>query len=140
MSGWTIAGAVISGLLLVWLSPVAVLWIAARQEARVVDLRDMVRLAPDLVRLLHRLARDRDLPRGVRIRLGAVLLYLAIPVDLVPDFIPFVGYADDVVIVALVLRSVIRCAGPEAVERHWPGTPAGLAAVRRLAGHASRVP
>ncbi|WP_327434808.1 YkvA family protein [Streptomyces sp. NBC_01236] len=55
-------------------------------------------------------------------------------VDLVPDFIPVLGYADDAIVVAAVLRSVVRHAGPDALARHWPGTPDGLAAVRRLAG------
>lgn len=132
---WTVAGAVVGGILLLWLALVLAMWFAARREARLVNLRDMLRLVPDLVRLLHRLARDPSVPRGARIRLGALLVYLAVPFDLVPDFIPVVGYADDVVLVALVLRSVVRSAGPEAVRRHWPGTPEGLIAVMRLANH-----
>ena len=62
------------------------------------------------------------------------MAYLALPIDLVPDFIPVLGYADDAIVVALVLRSVVRGAGPQALKRHWPGTPGRLAAVRRLAG------
>jgi len=68
------------------------------------------------------------------VRLVLLLGYLASPVDLVPDFIPVIGYADDAVIVALVLRSVTRRAGPEALARHWPGSPEGLALIGRLAG------
>ena len=67
-------------------------------------------------------------------RLGLLLGYLLCPVDLVPDVIPVLGYADDVVVVAWALRSVVRRAGGEALTRHWPGEPAGLAVVRRLAG------
>ena len=66
-------------------------------------------------------------------RLWLLLAYLAFPIDLVPDFIPVIGYADDVVIVAAVLRSVVRRAGPQAVRRHWPGTHDGLEALWRLA-------
>jgi uncharacterized membrane protein YkvA (DUF1232 family) len=55
-------------------------------------------------------------------------------VDLVPDVVPVLGYADDVVVVALALRSVVRAAGAPAVQRAWPGGPAGLAVVQRLAG------
>jgi uncharacterized membrane protein YkvA (DUF1232 family) len=54
--------------------------------------------------------------------------------DLVPDFLPVIGYADDGVVVALILRSVIRSAGPEPLRRHWPGTPAGLLTIERLTG------
>ncbi len=67
-------------------------------------------------------------------RLWLLFTYLAIPVDLVPDFIPVIGYADDAIIVAWVLRSVVRRAGPEAVRRHLPGTEDGLAVLWRVAG------
>lgn len=77
------------------------------------------------VRLLPRLAADRSLPRAVRVRLALLLAYLACPIDLVPDFLPVVGYADDAIIVSAVLRSVVRHAGVRAIERHWPGTQDG---------------
>lgn len=67
------------------------------------------------------------------VKLGLLLVYLASPIDLVPDFVPIIGYADDVVVVALVLRSVVRSAGVEPLHRHWRGTPAGLAVIERLA-------
>jgi uncharacterized membrane protein YkvA (DUF1232 family) len=89
---------------------------------------------PDLVRLLRRLAGDPALPRGVRVRLGLLLAYLAMPFDVIPDFIPVLGYADDVIIVVAVLRSTVRAAGLPAVRRHWPGTDDGFAALTRLAG------
>jgi uncharacterized membrane protein YkvA (DUF1232 family) len=92
------------------------------------------RLLPDVLRLIRRLAADPDLPRGVRIRLGALLVYLALPVDLIPDFIPVLGYADDAIIVTAVLRSVVRRAGIGAVRAHWPGTDDGFAALARLTG------
>jgi uncharacterized membrane protein YkvA (DUF1232 family) len=97
-------------------------------------LAEALRLLPDLLRLIGRLARDRALPRGVRVRLWLLLAYLASPIDLIPDFVPVVGYADDAIIVALTLRSVARRAGWGAVRRHWPGTPEGLAALSRLTG------
>jgi uncharacterized membrane protein YkvA (DUF1232 family) len=122
---------VVAGLLVLWIALVAVLWLTKPDELR---LRDAVRLLPDLMRLLKRLAGDEALPRGVRVRLWLLLGYLAMPIDLVPDFIPVLGYADDAVVVAIALRSVTRRAGADALHRHWPGTPDGLAAVRRLAG------
>jgi uncharacterized membrane protein YkvA (DUF1232 family) len=68
------------------------------------------------------------------VRLGLLVGYLLLPVDLVPDVLPVIGYADDAVVVALALRSVVRVAGAGAIAAHWPGTPAGLAVVHRLAG------
>jgi uncharacterized membrane protein YkvA (DUF1232 family) len=123
--------AVVAGLVLVELVLVVVLWRLAPDRGRI---RESLRLLPDVVRLMSRLARDETLPVGVRVRLWALLAYLALPIDLVPDFIPVVGYADDAILVAATLRSVARTAGTPALTRHWPGTPQGLAAVRRLAG------
>jgi uncharacterized membrane protein YkvA (DUF1232 family) len=97
-------------------------------------LREALRLLPDLLRLLRGLAADSDVPRGARVRLALLLGYLAIPFDLVPDFVPVLGYADDAIIASLVLRSVVRRAGAPLVRRHWPGTDDGLAAVARLTG------
>ncbi|ONI92447.1 hypothetical protein ALI22I_04135 [Saccharothrix sp. ALI-22-I] len=91
-----------------------------------------VRLLPDVLRLVARLARDPRVPRSARVRLWLLLAYLALPFDLVPDFIPVLGYADDAILVSWVLRSVIRTTGPDLVAEHWPGTPDGLAVVRRL--------
>ncbi|SDC88940.1 Uncharacterized membrane protein YkvA, DUF1232 family [Geodermatophilus telluris] len=127
---WTLL-AVAGGLVLCWAVLVAVLWWRRPEETR---LRDLLRLLPDVLRLVRRLAGDRTLPRGVRVRLWLLVLYLASPVDLVPDVVPVLGYADDAVVTVLVLRSVVRRAGPEALARHWPGTPEGLAALRRAAG------
>lgn len=95
-------------------------------------LGEAVRILPDLLRLLRRLAADRTLPAGVRIRLWLLMAYLASPIDLIPDFIPVIGYADDAIIATAVLRSVVRHAGLDAVKAHWPGTPDGFAALARL--------
>jgi uncharacterized membrane protein YkvA (DUF1232 family) len=95
---------------------------------------ETLRLLPDLLRLLRRVAADTDAPRVVRVRLWLLLGYLAVPIDLVPDFVPVLGYADDAIIVALVLRSVARRAGARIINRHWPGTDDGLAALARLTG------
>jgi uncharacterized membrane protein YkvA (DUF1232 family) len=131
-SWWQLALSILAGLALVWLLLVGALLVAARRAPDRTTLTDVLRLLPDVVRLLRRLAADPTLPRGVRWRLWLLLGYLVLPVDLVPDFLPVIGYADDALVVALVLRSVTRVAGPEALDRHWPGTPEGLAAVRRL--------
>ncbi len=128
-SGWDVALGVVGGLLLVWVSLVVALWFALPDRT---TLRGLLRLLPDVLRLVRRLAADRDLPRGARVRLWLLLGYLALPFDLVPDAVPVLGYADDAVVVALVLRSVARRAGRDALERSWPGTPDGFAAVLAL--------
>lgn len=120
-----------AALLLAWLALVIVLAIACPRGGL---LREAARLLPDLLRLVRRLAADPTLPRGVRIRLGLLLAYLAVPIDLIPDFIPVLGYADDAIIVTAVLRGVVRRAGVDAVRAHWPGTDDGFAAVTRIAG------
>jgi uncharacterized membrane protein YkvA (DUF1232 family) len=131
MDWWRLLIAVAGGLLLLWLLLLALLWRARTDE---LTARDALRLLPHVVRLVRRLAADGSLPRGVRIRLWLLLGYLLMPIDLVPDFIPVLGYADDVVVVAWALRSVVRRAGADALARHWPGQPAGLTVVTRLAG------
>jgi uncharacterized membrane protein YkvA (DUF1232 family) len=96
-------------------------------------LREAMRILPDTIGLLRRLATDRSVGVGVRVRLWLLFAYLANPIDLIPDFVPVLGYADDAIIVAAVLRSVVRRAGPDAIRRNWPGTAEGLAIVWRLA-------
>jgi uncharacterized membrane protein YkvA (DUF1232 family) len=125
----TVVASVLGGLVLAWVVLVVVL---ARMAPGRIGARDMLRLLPDVLRLVGRLARDPALPRSVRVRLWLLLAYLASPIDLIPDFLPVIGYADDAVIVALVLRSVVRRAGTEAITRHWPGTDDGLAILLRV--------
>ena len=130
VSWWQVVLSVLSALVVVWLVLIVVLWVAGRR----ISVTEAVRLGPDVVRLVARLSRDPELPRGVRWRLWSLLGYLVLPIDLVPDFLPVIGYADDALVVAIVLRSVVRAAGPGALTRHWPGSDEGLAVVRRLAG------
>jgi uncharacterized membrane protein YkvA (DUF1232 family) len=120
-----------AALLLAWLALLITLALAGPKGGL---LKEALRLLPDLLRLLRRLATDTSLPRGVRVRLWLLLGYLAVPIDLVPDFVPVLGYADDAIVVTWVLRSVVRRAGPEPVRRHWPGSPDGLGALWRLCG------
>ncbi|WGW11277.1 YkvA family protein [Saxibacter everestensis] len=125
---------VLGGLLLVYVVMLLMLWLYARKHPETITMKDALRLLPDLLRLVRRLAADKSLPAGVRARLFALLIYLILPIDLVPDFLPVIGYADDAIVVAWILRSVIRRAGVAPVRRHWPGTPEGLRVILTLAG------
>ncbi|MGO4385134.1 YkvA family protein [Specibacter sp. RAF43] len=131
---WQTLLGILAGLVAVYVALLVALWVYARRHPDTVGMKDALRLLPDLLRVLHRLAGDRTLPRSVRIKLALLLAYLLSPLDLVPDFLPVIGYADDVIVVAVILRSVIRSAGPGPLRRHWPGTPAGLRTIERLAG------
>jgi uncharacterized membrane protein YkvA (DUF1232 family) len=140
MTWWQPVLGVLAGLAVAYGALVVGLLVSARRHPETLGLRDVLRLLPDLLRLVRALTADREVPRGVRVRLVLLLAYLVSPVDLVPDVVPVLGYADDVLVVALVLRSVVRRAGADAIRRHWTGTEQGLAAVERLAGLRTHLP
>lgn len=97
------------------------------------DARALAGFVPDCVVLFRRLLADQRVPRRHRLLLVATVGYLAMPFDLVPDFIPVAGQLDDLIVVALVLRAVARGGGPELLQEHWPGPVASLTLITRLA-------
>ena len=126
---WLIASA---GLALAFsLSFVATLIIVGRREAA----QAVARFVPDCIVLIRRLLADPRVPRRKKAVLVGLVAYLALPFDLVPDFIPIAGYLDDAVIVALVLCYVLRGSNRGLIERHWPGPQESLRLILRLAGH-----
>jgi uncharacterized membrane protein YkvA (DUF1232 family) len=118
-----------AALLLSWLALIVALAIRRPKGSL---LKEALRLLPDLLRLLKRLTTDRTLPVGVRVRVSLLFVYLALPIDIIPDFVPVLGYADDAIIVILVLRSVCRRVSVEALRAAWPGSDDGFAALQRL--------
>jgi uncharacterized membrane protein YkvA (DUF1232 family) len=93
---------------------------------------ELLRVYPDLVRLLASLSRDHRVGRAVRWRLLVALVYNAQPFNLIPDFVPVIGFADNVVVIAWAVRSAIRTSGPAVVLSNWSGSGAGFALVCRL--------
>ncbi len=87
---------------------------------------------PDCIVLFKRLIGDSRMPRSRKLLLVLLLGYLSLPFDLVPDFIPIAGQLDDVVIVVLVLRSVLKSVGEDDVRRHWPGPKTSINRVLML--------
>ena len=108
---------------------VVALVVAGRRQ----DARALAGLIPDCIVLFRRVLTDPRVPRRRKLLLAALIGYLAMPIDLVPDFIPVAGQLDDAIIVALVLRAVLRADGPELLLEHWPGPLASLNAVSRFA-------
>jgi uncharacterized membrane protein YkvA (DUF1232 family) len=96
-------------------------------------LRELLWLGPHLVRLIAGLAGDPRVPRRTKAMLAAVLVYLASPVDLVPDLIPLLGYLDDALLVAIVLDGLLNYVDRDVLLEHWPGDPARLDRVCRVA-------
>ena len=109
---------------------VAALIAAGRRE----DARALAGFIPDCLVLVGRLARDPRISRPRRVVLFGVLGYLALPIDLVPDFLPGIGQLDDAVLLGLALRLVVHGGGTELVRAAWPGPEASLTLVLRAAG------
>ncbi|HEY8989605.1 MAG TPA: DUF1232 domain-containing protein [Candidatus Limnocylindrales bacterium] len=105
-----------------WLLLVAALWLMRPRDVR---LGELVRLVPDLLRLVRSLLADGSVPGRVRIALIGLLAYLINPIDLIPEFIPVLGPLDDVIVAILVLRYVRRRLGDDELRRRWPGTADG---------------
>jgi uncharacterized membrane protein YkvA (DUF1232 family) len=125
--GWTLVG--VGLLVAIYAAFVAWLYVLGRRE----DARALAGFIPDCIVLVTRLSRDPRVPRRRKLLLLGLIGYLALPFDLVPDFIPVAGQLDDAVIVALVLRSLVRSSGEELVREHWPGPEQSLALILRLA-------
>jgi uncharacterized membrane protein YkvA (DUF1232 family) len=117
---------VVAGVLVVYAAFVVTLIVAGRRPSA----RDVVRFIPDCVVLVGRLLRDPRVPRRHKLLLGALVGYLALPFDLVPDFIPVAGYLDDALLVALTLRAVMRGTGGGLLREHWPGPESSLSLLR----------
>jgi uncharacterized membrane protein YkvA (DUF1232 family) len=120
------AGIALIGL---WLGAVIVLfWLGRKTLAR-----ELITLLPNLVRLFRGLLRDQRVPRSSKAWLLIGAVWLASPIDLIPEFLPGIGGIDDAVVAALVLRHLVRRAGPEVVRDHWHGDPRTIAAILRAA-------
>ncbi len=130
MPSWQAIVLVAGGLLVAWAALVGAFLLAGRRA----DAAAAATLIPDCLVLVRRLLGDPRLARRHKLLLGGLLLYLALPFDLVPDVIPVAGQLDDVLAVLLVLRVVAGGAGRELIAEHWPGPERTRAVVLRLAG------
>jgi uncharacterized membrane protein YkvA (DUF1232 family) len=96
-------------------------------------MKELLKALPNLARLLARVVGDPLLPRAAKIALAAAMVYLASPIDLIPDFVPLVGYLDDLLIGALVIDGVLNWVDRGLILKYWPGTADSLERVARVA-------
>jgi uncharacterized membrane protein YkvA (DUF1232 family) len=129
---WLLLGLALTATL--YASFVAVLVIAGRRS----EAYAVARFIPDCIVLVRRLVGDPRVPRGRKLLLLALAGYLAMPFDLVPDFIPVAGQLDDAILVALVLRAMISGSGRALAAEHWPGPEQSLCAILALVPPNSR--
>ncbi len=125
--------AIVLGLLAAWALLVLVLWLVRPRD---VSLAALVRVVPDIARLVRDLLADRATPAPVKAALVLLLVWLLSPVDLIPEFIPVLGPLDDVVVAVLVLRYVRRRMGGERLRARWRGTEDGFALLEGVLGGA----
>lgn len=117
---------------------VTVLAFRARSPGQ--SLGSTVRVLPDSIRLAAALHGDRSLPRSVRWRLRIALVYNLQPINLIPDFVPVIGFADNFFVIAWALRGAVSTAGTDAVKSHWQGSTEGLCALYRALRLSASVP
>jgi uncharacterized membrane protein YkvA (DUF1232 family) len=126
---WPLVIGIVVSLLAVWAAFVAALWVLKPKDT---NLGDLVRVVPDVLRLVRRLIGDRTAPLGVRVAVVGLLAWLLNPIDVIPEFVPVLGPLDDVVVAVLVLRYVRRRLGEDGFRRRWPGTDEGYALLARV--------
>lgn len=95
---------------------------------------DAALLLPNLVKLVGRLLLDPRVPRRSKITLGLAAAYVVSPIDLIPEVIPVIGWADDVLMIMFAIDSLIDRAGPELVDEHWDGPGDLLSLIREVVG------
>jgi uncharacterized membrane protein YkvA (DUF1232 family) len=128
-TGWLIA--IIVSLVALWAALIALLWLLRPRD---VAARELVRVVPDLLRLLRSIITDGGAPLDVRIVLVGLVAWIISPIDLIPEFIPVLGPLDDVVVAILALRYTRRRMGAAALRDRWSGSDDGYALVSRVIG------
>jgi uncharacterized membrane protein YkvA (DUF1232 family) len=116
-------------LVVVWLVAVVFLLVRGRKTLA----RELISLLPNLVRLFRGLLGDERVPRSSKALLLLGAGWLASPIDLIPEFLPGIGAVDDAIVAGLVLRHVVKRAGPNVVKDHWRGDPRTLSILLRVA-------
>ena len=120
---------VVLGFIALWLLLVLVLWVHRPTRDLAMPL---LRLVPDLARMVRGILRDPATPRSVKVAIGFLLIWLISPIDVIPEFLPVIGPLDDVVVAILILRWSAKRIGRDRLESHWTGTPEGWHLIQRV--------
>lgn len=128
---WTLVGGIVVGLVALWVVMLAIFWLL---RPKGVPVGDIIRVVPDVLRLLRSLITDRSAPLDVRVVLVGLMAWIISPIDLIPEFIPVLGPLDDVVVAVVAMRYVRRRVGIADLGSRWTGTPEGFALLTRLIG------
>lgn len=113
---------------------IALLILFAILRPKGVPVRELVRIIPDVLRLIRSIVTDGAAPADVRIVLVGLLAWIVSPIDLIPEFIPVLGPVDDVVVAVVAMRYARRRLGINDLRRRWAGTPEGLTLLLRVIG------
>ena len=124
---------IVVGLVAIWAVFIVIFWLFRPKD---VPVRELVRVIPDVVRLLKAVITDRKSPLDVRVVLMGLMVWIISPIDLIPEFIPGIGPLDDVIVAILALRYTRRRMGIEELSTRWRGTPDGFALLTRVIGSA----
>ena len=118
-------------LVALWVLVLVLFWLLRPRD---VPVREVLRIVPDVVRLIRRVIVDTEAPLDVRLVLVGLLLWIISPIDLIPEFIPGLGPLDDVIVAVVAMRYVRRRVGLGDLQRRWPGTDDGFLLLTRVIG------
>jgi len=122
---------VVCGIALLWAIVLVPFWVLRPKR---VSIREVVRIVPDVVRMLRSILRDPASPLDVRLVLIGLLAWIVSPIDLIPEFIPVLGPMDDAVVAVVAIRHVRRRVGVAAMRARWPGSDDGFARLGSVVG------
>jgi uncharacterized membrane protein YkvA (DUF1232 family) len=128
---WTVVVWIVVGVVALWVAMLAIFWVL---RPRGVPVGDIIRVIPDVLRLLRSLITDGSVPLDVRVVLVGLMAWIISPIDLIPEFIPVLGPLDDVVVAVVAMRYVRRRVGIADLRSRWTGTPEGFTLLARLIG------
>jgi uncharacterized membrane protein YkvA (DUF1232 family) len=122
---------IVVGLIGLWAVLLVIFWLL---RPKGVPVREILRVVPDVVRLLRSIIGDRAAPLDVRLVIGGLILWIISPLDLIPEFIPGLGPLDDVIVAVVALRYIRRRLGIDDLRGRWLGSAEGFALVERVIG------